>query len=219
MSILPSRIFVSRYSSTSHLMGVGIYGRDWHDGWPWSHIDHQGRWYFPLVKGVWNGLNKLYDFERWLAYRTYEKYHVVKMDPRITGYRYMDVDDRMFHAMFALLGEYVEIELGPVTVELSRSEHHDEMEYQARCEQDGDPFSISEMVEATRRTHRNYRLHSGCDEAAIDLWIWYRYEYPKLRDDPRMWKFHPDGSGDPRIIVIRDEKLTELFNLRRTLWT
>lgn len=217
MKILPYWMYVSRYSSTAHLMGVGIYGRDWHDKWPWSKIEHQDRWYFPLVKGVWHTLNKLYDLERWVAYRTYEKYHVVVMDTKQTGYRYMDTDDRMFHAMFALLGQYVEIELGPVTVDMSRQEHQNEMEYQARCEQDGEPFSIGEMVEQTRFTHRNYRLHSGCDEVPIDLWIWYKHEYPKQCQNPAMWKTQEDGT---RLIdEIKDEKLTQLFTLRRTLWT
>lgn len=92
----------------------------------------------------------IHDIRRWIDDHLYyplhyrrARYDVVKTD---LGLRYADVDRRMWFACFALLGEFVEKELGRETTE---DRHED-------C-------------------YRGYRLHSagGTDEKAIDLWLWY----------------------------------------------
>lgn len=47
--------------------------------------------------------------ERWIAYRTFERYHVVKTD---LAPGYYDKDTVLLHVAFALLVRFVEIELG-----------------------------------------------------------------------------------------------------------
>jgi len=49
----------------------------------------------------------LKDIERWIAHRTYDKYHVVKTDLK-PGY--YDIDTRILHSNFTLLVDFVEIE-------------------------------------------------------------------------------------------------------------
>jgi hypothetical protein len=61
-------------------------------------------------------LRWLENLERWIAYRTYDKYHVVKTD--LTP-AYYDKDTILLHANFALLVDFVETELA------SRGRAHD----------------------------------------------------------------------------------------------
>ena len=51
-------------------------------------------------------LNKI---ERWIAYRTYDRYHYIRVDGMEPGYS--DKDNQMLGAMFGLLVDYVECEL------------------------------------------------------------------------------------------------------------
>lgn len=56
--------------------------------------------WFDIKKAVKNA-------ERWIAFRTYDKYHVVKTDLE-PGY--YDIDTRILHSNFTLLVDFVEIE-------------------------------------------------------------------------------------------------------------
>ena len=51
--------------------------------------------------------NAVKNAERWIAFRTYDKYHVVKTDLE-PGY--YDIDTRILHSNFSLLVDFVEIE-------------------------------------------------------------------------------------------------------------
>ena len=51
--------------------------------------------------------NAVKNAERWIAFRTYDKYHVVKTDLK-PGY--YDIDTRILHSNFTLLVDFVEIE-------------------------------------------------------------------------------------------------------------
>ncbi len=62
-----------------------------------------------------DALEHLKHLERQIAYRTYEKYHTVKTD-LVPGYR--DIDERMLHACFSLLVDFVEIECASMNWEL-----------------------------------------------------------------------------------------------------
>lgn len=128
-----------------------------------------------------------------------------------------DADYRMFDACFAILGQFVEGELGPAE----------------------DPAGLASGV------YRGYRLHSG-DEEAIDLWLWYRDELPRLQKDydddiaecfsggliTRPSKDCPSCTeivsfGQVRETkypydwpeTVREEKLAALMRIRRSLWT
>ena len=105
----------------------------------------------------------------------------------------VDADQRMFEACFAILGQYVESELGASS--------------------------------DTEEVYRGYRLHStdGNDEKAIELWLWYKNELPtleadcqksfsgQLKTEPKFRHFFPE--------IVKDHKLRELIDLRRSLWT
>lgn len=58
------------------------------------------------MRDIW-GVRQLQDFIWAIRYRTYKKFHVVKMDLK-PGY--YDIDTRLVHANFCLLAEYVEKE-------------------------------------------------------------------------------------------------------------
>lgn len=51
--------------------------------------------------------NAVKNAERWIAFRTYDKYHVLKTDLK-PGY--YDIDTRILHSNFTLLVDFVEIE-------------------------------------------------------------------------------------------------------------
>ena len=136
-----------------------------------------------------------------------------------------DADERIFQACFTILRQFVEDELG--------------------TEQDD---------------YRGYRLHSAdiepedpsglaprrsSDKDAIDLWLWYRDELPKLEADYAQdisecfsgeWKTQPVPGLPLREItdfgkvrepkfpydypeIVKDKKLRELIELRCSLWT
>ncbi len=153
---------------------------------------------------------------RWIYFRLrfIDRDHVMKLP--IAGH-WVDSDERMFLACFQALRYFVEEELG-----LPSKEWGLESQY------------------------RGYRLHSaeGTDQKAIDLWLWYRDELPKLEqeynDEVRACyggttTFGPlDHNGLREVHVnprremkfphdwpetVKDEKLRELIELRRYLWT
>jgi hypothetical protein len=166
-------------SSGAIVLGYPVYG------------DDLPKWVRPLSRLF----RRLLDAKYWVAYRTWDRYHIVDtgLEPR-----YYDIDEVMFHACFALLGRFVELELGPQSVDME-----DECCY------------------------RFYRLHScgGTDQKAIDLWLWYKEELPKLQEE--YWdratgrkgrrsfeeKYGTDLEG------LKEQKLKELIELRRCLWT
>lgn len=102
------------------------------------------------------GANAVY---YWVHYRV-RRYDLVRTD---LGYRYADVDHRMFLACFALLGEFVEHELG-------------------RAE-DGEGYRGYNLHRADEEGRVNP------ERKAIDLWLWYVAERegnfnPLFDDDP-----------------------------------
>lgn len=128
-----------------------------------------------------------------------------------------DADDRIFHACFLILGQFVEQELGT------------------------EPLDIGGVKSPM---YRGYRVHfaDGYNEKAIDLWLWYRDELPQLQRDytdditAAFGGMHleQDEKGAIRWVggktgirrfpydfpqTVKDEKLRELIELRRSLWT
>lgn len=138
--------------------------------------------------------------------------------------RWVDADYRLFEACFAILGQFVCDELDLCTDQES--------------------------------SHRGYRLHSADNEAgdnpervAIDLWLWYTEDLPKLEEAyaldlaqcyssvPRekveytasdVYTFHEyrvsELATKPKYPydypeTVKDEKLAELIAIRRSLWT
>jgi len=102
-----------------------------------------------------------------------------------------DVDELMFRACFALLRRFVENELRYARVD------------------DDDQY-------------RGYRLHceGGTDEAAIDLYHWYRYALTALeQEEEANWQTFHDKHGWGYVEGIKNEKLNELMKMRCTLWT
>jgi hypothetical protein len=108
-----------------------------------------------------------------------------------------DADERMFHACFSILGEFVEKELG------TTSQGYDKEQ---------------------SRLYRGYRLHSANDrdKAAIDLWLWYRDDLPEETAlcDRNIAAMTSDNPVDHEQILqnLKDQKLRDLINIRRQLW-
>jgi hypothetical protein len=158
MRLLPP---YTRGSSSNTIFGIDVYGQH-----------HEQKWFKPFL-AYYDFLQKIDSIYYWIRYRTFDKYHVVKTDLK-PGY--CDIDERMFRACFALLGQFVELELGIENVEHALKYGH----------------------------HRGYRIHSlgGSDEKAIDLWLWYKFEMEKNPNEEE-----------------RNQKLLELMQIRRNLWT
>lgn len=132
----------------------------------------------------------------WIRYRTFSRYHTLKIMNVKPGWN--DIDYMMFHACFTLLGRFVEGELGILKLDGTTTNHY-----------------------------RGYRLHSveGFDEKAIDLWLWYKLELPKLIEeeneylDNKKWKEYNNKYGYLYVEKIQNEKMDELMKIRKWLWT
>jgi hypothetical protein len=114
---------------------------------------------------------------------------------------WVDADERMFHACFTILGQFVEVELG----------------------------AAADAPDASTN-YRDYRVHAadGFDEKAIDLWLWYRDELPRLRQTfeecvgdnrPISRKSKEIAQMENALEAMKDQKLREVLALRRHLWT
>lgn len=150
---------------------------------------HEGAWWFPAWRIIHRIGRKVDNAYFWLAHRSFDRYHVVRTD---LPPGYYDADERMFRACFALLGQFVERELGAP-----------------------DP----EYPEAS---YRGYRLHSidGGEEQAIDLWIWYKQDLPAMEEDERTdYRAFSREHGHDWIENQKTTKLDALMRIRRCLWT
>ena len=195
-------------SSAAKICGIEIFGMS------------KTVWYYrPMM--MWYGvLRRIDNTYYYLYYRFFKKLHMLKLP--LGYYGWCDADERMFQACFAILGQFVEEELG--TKPWFNDETRDSM-------------------------YRGYRLHSygGTDEKAIDLWLWYKHELPKLQKDYEddisecysgKWEtkeIEIDGEKMFEVVdfgqvkeqkyehdypnIVKDEKLKELIELRRSLWT
>lgn len=108
---------------------------------------------------------------------------------------WVDADQRMFDACFVILGQYVEEELGK-TLEKDNS-------------------------------YNGYNLFSTNEDekTAIDLWIWYSEELPRIikdvDEDTLKWaddKNHKSKYDYDYIENLQTIKLNELMSIRKSLW-
>ena len=190
------------------VFGVPIYGNTYYNE-PWFRLTFRA--YHSFLRRVDN-------VYFWFVYRFRRRYHIVNtgLEP---GYR--DVDDLMFHACFALLGRFVEKELGP--------------------------FRLNNKYHCEEAHYRGYRLHSTGDDnkKAVDLWLWYKHELPEIErlyaedleacyggDTLKFGETDERGFREAIITpraerkypydwpeIVKDEKLRELIDMRRSLWT
>ena len=123
----------------------------------------------------------------------------VKLDVAMEPGRHDD-DDVLFHASFAILGNFVEVELGLI--------------------------GPKNKWAAADSAYRGYRIDTlgGHNEAAIDLWFWYRQELPTLVEMHRSqthWEHDRSVtlSQSMNLEQIKDEKLRALIDIRSKLWT
>jgi hypothetical protein len=173
-------------------------------------------WYYRPIMAIHR---KAYAVDRAHSYfvaRFIRRSHIISLP--IAGL-WRDADERMFLACFLVLGRFVEKELGTVAWVF-----------------DGEASDL----------YRGYRLHScgGNDEKAIDLWLWYKNELPALEKAYAAdltecysgeWVTEDAGDGLRKIVdlgrvrepkfehdypeTVKDQKLAELIELRRMLWT
>lgn len=129
--------------------------------------------------------------------------------------QWVDADERIFHACFAVLGQYVEKELG--TKGDPEDLHRGYRLHSADVEADVDGGS-----------------RPSTDRVAIDLWLWYRDELPALVaeyvKDLEDCYLTGDGKSLPTRVrqpkfpfdfpeVSKGQMLNVLIGIRRTLWT
>lgn len=140
-----------------------------------------------------------------------------------------DADERMFQACFAILGQFVEDELGEA--DAGEEGHRGYLLHSADIEAD----DISGLGP-----------RPSSDRTAIDLWLWYRDELPEVErayaaeldrcyggggvmittpsDVPGLHKVTICPRGEMALPhdypeTIKDEKLRQLIDMRRSLWT
>lgn len=202
-------------SSEATVFGMKVFGGD-----------HDAPWFKP-VRLLYRYFTNIHNAKLWILYRTTHRYHVLNLGIAPGCY---DTDYRMFHACFALLGQFVEQELGRMPIDEAKAAYGDNAD---ECH------------------YKGYRLHScgGHDERAIDLWLWYKVELPaeeRAVDEEILelygnakFKFTPpvDAPGLSEAVAahipkraaakyehdyienLMDDKLRQLMELRRYLWT
>jgi len=152
---------------------------------------HYDKWWFKATIGAYRNI-VLKNIDRVYWWIRYRTFSRYHIVNTGLSPRYYDVDELMFHACFSLLGRFVEGELGIIPTNYPH-EHY-----------------------------RGYRLHceGGTDEAAIDLWLWYRFELKKLEDQLESdYRGFVDKNGFDYIDKLKEQKLSELMKIRTTLWT
>jgi hypothetical protein len=145
----------------------------------YGNKNYNKKWFRYTFKLYHNLLSQIDDLWYFFHYRFINRIHIVKTNLK-PGWH--DVDEVMFHACFSLLGRFVEKELGIATVDYTLEYGH----------------------------YRGYRIHAAGDrdEKAIDLWLWYKFDLPKLEEN-----------YNNIYNEIKDEKLQELIDIRERLWT
>lgn len=143
---------------------------------------------------------------------------------------WVDADEVMFQACFAVLGDYVENELGREAWEHAPKSLYRGYRLHSADIEEGDPSGAPPMPSSDRK--------------AIDLWLWYKEELPKIEEAyaldlseayiDAMHFGEPDKRGlipckitpnrEPKFPhdypeTVKDQKLRELIDLRRALWT
>jgi hypothetical protein len=127
------------------------------------------------------------DIERWIAYRTYDRYHVVNI-PTLEP-NYYDKDSIFLHACFALLTDYVEVELGCRQKTGSKRNYDKEIEQENKLYASGLPI-LGSLLEAWHDNHFLpifiHRLFSRVEysrEAGLDYLTEYQKMKPQFPDD------------------------------------
>ena len=180
------------------------------------------KWFKPLAWWFDNFMRPIDTSYYYMHNRFVSRQHIINMKS-IRG-KWCDCDERMFLACFTILQSFVEDELG----------------YMPKLPPYGEEPS----------TYKGYRLHHGDEEnkKAIDLYLWWRDELPKLikevNDDLHILyggkreKGVPNEQGlipwicpkpltegyEPKfeyghVENVKSQKLQELIDMRGSLWT
>lgn len=168
------------YGSNS-IFGISTYGK------------YSKKWWFKWFFESYHHyiLTNIENIYYWIKDRTITRHHIVHTG-REPGY--CDVDELIFRACFALLGRFVEEELGRISVDDALEDGH----------------------------YMGYRIHSleGTDEVAIDLWLWYIQDLKNLENEEMNdYRGFNKKYGFDYIENVKDKKLRELIDIRGHLWT
>jgi hypothetical protein len=205
--------FITRWisfgSSSSHIMGLPIYSKKLKEKLPWLY------WLYFKV------LTPIHDWKLRQHYRFFVRHHkltILNIEPST----YTDPDERVFHAVFSILGNMIEDELGPF--KLNHPNYHIDSHY------------------------RGYNMRHGGDETFIDMWLWYKFDLPREIaayenwQDRRNEKFamieKTDEKGSKYVTFtspipqpdddkysynyiedLKQKKLVELIEMRQGMWT
>jgi hypothetical protein len=158
-----------------------------------------------LSNKLYQAIYNVFDFQSDIKYKIQIRslsLHKLKI-LNVPAWSWRDCDERMFHACFSLLGQFVEKELGLVTAKNALTNPNEQ--------------------------HRGYNfIHKG-NEAIIDLWLWYKLQLPieqkisndyyddKLPKDSIAYQKHKEDFD--YLLHLKDTKFNELMALRRSLWT
>lgn len=149
--------------------------------------------------------NRLSDIERWIAYRTYDKYHIIKTD---LSPDYYDADTRILHSNFNILTDFVENEKGSLEFFYGSFERPKKKWYERRVKYD----SLSRKEKRTlgmkfldweiNNDEQYFPKHQRSSAKEMkELYIWWNDERPK-RVDP--YDFYKDELDKYSQLPLRD---------------
>ena len=189
--------------------------------------------------------NAVKNAERWIAFRTYDKYHVVKTDLE-PGY--YDIDTRILHSNFTLIVDFVEIEKASLQYIFASHE---------RTKNFGSRVSFNNLTKAQKRElglqYLNWEIENDEEffpkqqkvsaKEVKELYLWwtetrpsridpydkYEEELDKLRrplgtmlekDKKKLNNLYKNiGKLEDQYEKEDDTMLIRLMKVRRNLWT
>lgn len=188
--------------------------------------------------------NAVKNAERWIAFRTYDKYHVVKTDLE-PGY--YDIDTRILHSNFTLLVDFVEIEKASLQYFFSSYKE----------EKNKSRVSFDKLTKEQKKElglqHLNWEIENDEEffpeqqkvsaKEVKELYLWWTETRPSRIDpydkyEEERDKFsgsilNMDGKNKKKMLALYkkigkledqyekedDAMLIRLMNVRRNLWT
>lgn len=149
--------------------------------------------------------------------RFIDKTHIVSTGVELG--KWGEWDERMFHACFNLLVDFIEKDLVNMDYEPTsgRPSGLSVLDWESKLIKDDRHYSNDKKTIAKAKERGEYGMPTSQALAAIkqkELYLWYKFEYPRIICNIAF----DEAAEDFVNAVTKQKKLEELIAIRRTLW-
>lgn len=180
---------------------------------------------------TWSGLDLLESCKYWVAHRSWDKYHVIKSE---LPPGYYETDTRMLYGCFALLVDYVEIEMAWqlrwwLSADIQKNFKFKKgrcaklglLALESRCMSVGEIPEIEFVAPIKEPSFDNvWAAQTVLYKEIKDLYLWWTVERP-IREDSETITYVTTNDGVS--LVYADEEDTDMLKrlmvIRTSLWT